>query len=102
MRVSAAPAVHFSGHFSDADALRCVQMVPAGNPSAAVVYGYLPRGSDLDRQVDYYLRSSGGELAALTVKICYSHESSGTDQAWITELVVSGWVTALTSNSGGG
>lgn len=101
MRVLAAPAVHFTGHFSDADALRCVQMVPAGNPSAAPVYGYLPRGNDLDRQIDYHLRSSGGELAALTVKICYSHESSGTDQAWITELVVSGWVTALTANSAG-
>lgn len=101
MRVLAAPAVHFAGHFSDADALRCVQMVPAGNPSAAPVYGYLPRGNDLDRQIDYHLRSSGGELAALTVKLCYSHESSGNDQAWITELVVSGWVTASTKNSSG-
>ena len=101
MRVLAAPAVHFAGHFSDADALRCVQMVPAGNPSAAPVYGYLPRGNDLDRQIDYHLRSSGGELAALTVKLCYSHESSGNDQAWITELVVSGWVTASTNNSSG-
>jgi hypothetical protein len=99
MRVLAAPAVHFTGHFSDADALRCVQLVPAGNPSATPIYGYLPRGNDLDRQIDYQLRSSGGELAALTVKICYSHEASGNDQAWITELVVSGWVTALNSNS---
>ena len=102
MRVLAAPAVHFSGHFSDADALRCVQMVPAGNPSAAPVYGYLPRGSDLDRQIDYHLRSAGGELAALTVKVCYSHESTGNDQVWITDLVVSGWVTALTANPGEG
>ncbi len=102
MRVLAAPAVHFTGHFSDADALRCVQMVPAGNPMAAPVYGYLPRGSDLDRQIDYLLRSAGGELAALTVKLCYSHESMNNDQVWITELVVSGWVTAFSANSRSG
>jgi hypothetical protein len=95
MRVLAAPAANFTGHFSDADSLRCVQIVPAGNPSATPIYGYLPRGNDLDRQIDYLLRSAGGELAPLTVRICFSPEAPGNDQAWITELVVSGWVTAL-------
>lgn len=102
MRVLAAPATNFTGHFSDADSLRCVQLVPAGNPSASPVYGYVPRGNDLERQIDYHLRSAGGELAPLTVRICYSTESTGNDQAWITELVVSGWVTALAGTAGEG
>lgn len=102
MRVLAAPAANFTGHFSDVDSLRCVQMVPAGNPSSKTVYGYLPRGNDLDRQIDYILRSAGGELAPLTVKICYSPESTGNDQVWITDLVVSGWVTALAATPGEG
>jgi len=94
MRVLAAPAANFTGHFSDADSLRCVQLVPAGNPSAPPIYGYVPRGNDLDRQLDNLLRSSGGESAPLTVKLCYSAETIGNDQVWLTELVTSGWVTA--------
>lgn len=102
MRVLAAPAANFSGHFSDADSLRCVRLVPASNPSAKPVYGYVPRASELDRELDYLLRSAGGELAPLTVKLCYSPESEVNDQTWITKLVVSGWVTAASPLHGEG
>lgn len=93
MRVLARPATFFSGHFKQSDGLRCVQLVPASDPSAAPVFGYVPQGSDLDKTLNYWLKSSGGELSALTLKICYSPESRTADQAWITDLVTAGWVT---------
>ncbi len=99
MRVLAATATHFTGYFSDAKNLRCVQLVPAGNPTAPPVYGYVPSGTDLDRDLDYWLRSSGGKLAPLTVKLCYSPMAKENDQVWITELVVPGWVTIASSSS---
>ena len=92
MRILAAPASHFAGHFSNAASLRCVQLVPASNPSAAPVFGYVPKATDLDKDLDYWLRSAGGEMAPMTVKLSYSPETESSDQAWITELVP-GWVT---------
>jgi hypothetical protein len=99
MRVLAFTATHFTGYFSDAKNLRCVQLVPAGNPTAPPVYGYVPSGTELDKDLDYWLRSSGGKLAPLTVKLCYSPMTKENDQVWITELVVPGWVTIASSSS---
>jgi hypothetical protein len=99
MRVLAATSTHFTGYFRDAKNLRCVQLVPAGNPTAPPVYGYVPSGTDLDKDLDYWLRSSGGKLAPLTVKLCYSPMAMENDQVWITELVVPGWVTIASSSS---
>ncbi len=96
MRVLAVTASHFKGQYSDEKNLRCVKLVPASNPSATPVFGYVPKGADLDKDLDYWLRSAGGALAPLTVKLCFSPVNDDVDQAWITELVVPGWVTAAT------
>lgn len=101
MRVLARTSTHFDGHFKQADGLRCVQLLPASDPSASPVFGYVPKGSDLDKNLDYWLKSSGGEMSPLTVKICYSPESSSPDQAWITDLVVAGWFTLGAENAAG-
>ena len=93
MRVLARTSTHFDGHFKQSDGLRCVQLLPASDPSASPVFGYVPKGSDLDKNLDYWLKRNGGEMSPLTVKICYSPESSTPDQAWITDLVVAGWFT---------
>lgn len=93
MRVLARSAMHFEGHFKQSDGLRCVQLLPASDPTASPVFGYVPKGSELDKNLDYWLKSSGGEMLPLTLKICYSPESTTPDQAWITDLVTAGWVT---------
>ncbi|MEQ1750796.1 MAG: hypothetical protein ABL974_15315 [Prosthecobacter sp.] len=94
MRVLAVKATHFKGRYSDEKNLSCVKLVPASNPSATPIFGYVPKGADLDKDLDYWLRSAGGALAPLTVKLCFSPVNDDIDQAWITELVVPGWVTA--------
>ncbi len=94
MRVLAVTASHFKGRYSDEKNLRCIKLVPAGNPSATPVFGYVPKGADLDNDLDYWLRSAGGAQAPLTLKLCFSAVNDDIDQAWITELVVPGWVTA--------
>jgi hypothetical protein len=101
MRVLAKTSTHFEGHFKQTDGLRCVQLLPASDPAAPPVYGYVPKGSDLDKNLDYWLKSSGVEMSPLTVRICYSPESSTPDQAWITDLVVAGWFTLGVENAAG-
>lgn len=93
MRVLARSSMHYEGHFKQSDGLRCVQLLPASDPAASPVFGYVPKGSELDKNLDYWLKSSGGEMSPLTLKICYSPESTTPDQAWITDLVTAGWVT---------
>lgn len=98
MRVLASAANHFTGAFSDSEKLSCVRFVPAGNPSASPVYGYIPTGSDLGRQILTWLASGGSDPVPLTVKLCYPEGAVSHDQAWISEVVVPGWVT-VASNS---
>lgn len=98
MRVLASAAQHFTGPFSDSVRLSCVRFVPAANPSATPVYGYIPAESDLGRQIFSWLASGGTEPVPLTVKLCYPEGAGGHDQAWISEVVVPGWVT-VASNS---
>lgn len=97
MRVLASSANHFTGAFSDSSKLSCVCFVPAGNPSASPVYGYIPTGSDLGRQILSWLASGGGEPVPLTVKLCYPEGAVSHDQAWISEVVVPGWVTVASN-----
>ena len=92
MRVLARTSTHFEGHFKQSDGLRCVQLLPASDPSAPPVFGYVPKGSDLDKNLDYWLKSSGGEMSPLTVEICYSPESTTPDPVLITDLFFAGWV----------
>lgn len=101
MRVLAKTSTYFEGHFKQSDGLRCVQLLPASDPSAPPVFGYVPKGSDLDKNLDYWLKRSGSEMSPLTVKICYSPESNTPDQAWITDLVVAGWFTLGAENAAG-
>ncbi|GEP45697.1 hypothetical protein BGE01nite_49880 [Brevifollis gellanilyticus] len=95
MRVLAFAGDHFSGSFSDARTLSCVRFVPAENPTAAPVYGYVPTTSDLGRQIATWLSSSGSDPLPLTVKLSYPEKAVSHDQAWIAEVVVPGWVTLV-------
>lgn len=104
MRVLASRGDRFSGSFSDSQALSCVHLVPAANPSAGAVFGYVPKESDLGRQIAVWLASAGSDPIPLTVKIAYPQDAISHDQAWISEVVVPGWVTlaANTASHEGG
>jgi hypothetical protein len=93
MRVLASRGDRFSGSFSNSQALSCVHLVPAANPSASAVFGYVPKDSDLGRQIAVWLASAGADPIPLTVKIAYPQGAISHDQAWISEVVVPGWVT---------
>jgi len=99
MRVLAAPGTEFSGQFSDSGWLRCVRLVPAANPSATPVHGYVEKTSVLGRELDYWLRAADGRPVPLTVRLRYPADGSVENQAWITELVAPGWVM-LAARSG--
>lgn len=100
MRVLATSASRFSGPFSDNERLRCIRLVPAADSAAPPVFGYVPKDSELARQLETWLVQGGEEGTPLTLRLCYPSQASTFDQAWITELVVPGWVT-LAGNAAG-
>lgn len=93
MRVLAAPATRFSGPFSDNERLRCIRLAPAADPTAPPVFGYVPKDSELARQLETWLVQGSEDGSPLTLRLCYPAQTTTFDQAWITELVVPGWVT---------
>lgn len=97
MRVLATPGELFTGPFSNREKLRCFRLVPAADPTAAPVYGYVPVESELARQLDLGpgQQVSGG--TPLTLRLHYPAQTPTHDQAWISELVVPGWVTVVKS-----
>jgi len=97
MRVLAAKGNQFSGAFSNAAKLRCIRLVPAADPSAVPIFGYVPLESEFGRQLGGWLDSGNKAPLPLTVKICYPQETLTHDQAWISEVVVPGWVTTTTA-----
>jgi hypothetical protein len=98
MRVLASDARQYRGAFSDAVKLRCVRLVPASDPSAVPVYGYVPLESDLGRRLGLWLARNDKAAVPLTLKLCYPGEIITPDQAWITEVVTPGWVLLNTSS----
>jgi len=93
MRVLAARGNQYSGAFSNTTKLRCIRLVPAADPSAAPVFGYVPLDSEIGRQLGGWLGAGDNAQLPLTLKICYPQEVMTHDQAWISELVATGWVT---------
>lgn len=102
MRVLATPGEQFTGPFSNREKLRCLRLVPAADPSAMPVYGYVPRETELASQLDLWLGQDASGGTPLTLRLCYPAQTPTHDQAWISELVVPGWVTVAKSPAGEG
>lgn len=102
MRVLATPAEQFSGPFSNREKLRCLRLVPAADPSATPVYGYVPRDTELASQLNLWLGQDSSGGTPLTLRLCYPAQTPSHDQAWISELVVPGWVMVAKSPPGEG
>jgi hypothetical protein len=102
MRVLATPGSYYSGPFGNKDKLRCIRLVPAADPAAMPVFGYVPKDTELARQLDIWLGQDASGGAPLTLRLCYPAQTVTHDQAWIAELVVPGWVTVATNGAGEG
>jgi hypothetical protein len=66
------------------------------------VFGYVPKDTELARQLDIWLGQDASGGAPLTLRLCYPAQTVTHDQAWIAELVVPGWVTVATNGAGEG
>ncbi|MEJ6635515.1 MAG: hypothetical protein QNL77_07345 [Akkermansiaceae bacterium] len=87
VRVMPTPSTYYTGRFSDRDKWSAYALE---SPDIEIpVYGYLPKGSQLDKSLRNRVRA-GAKRAVLSLK--FTKETIYGRQAEITEIKTSGWV----------
>ncbi|MEN8848493.1 MAG: hypothetical protein ABF377_10525 [Akkermansiaceae bacterium] len=87
VRVMPTPSTYYTGRFSDRDKWSAYALE---SPDIEIpVYGYLPKGSQLDKSLRNRVRA-GAKCAVLSLK--FTKETIYGRQAEITEIKTSGWV----------